>query len=421
MTLVKDPRTGAWTADITDRHIGRVHLSLRTRKKAEAQERHAALRQLIREGYADLVDAMRRTPKRLNIEAVTRVHQARQSFETLRASATWPTLREATDAYLQWIETHPHRAANTHRAAESRLDDAMLYFGGGARDDDEEARPRCDVRLDAITGDMAQAYQAHLVGRGVKPSTVYAHLSRLAALYQWVVKEERRRAHEQHRVPKVLHSPVDRERMPKNNVGRVRFLSEEEATRLLAASPASLRAPIALGILAGLRINEMLHLRVPPFDIDLDLGLLYIQSREEPVAWHPKGRKNREVPISSALLPILKEHVARYSEAPWLLPSPMYEGVPVSRIVFSRYFRRIVKDAELGPDVTFHVLRHTFASWLVMAGVDLFTVARLLGHSSTSMVETTYGHLAPEHKRAAVERLATKLTITLDGEEPPHA
>jgi integrase len=54
------------------------------------------------------------------------------------------------------------------------------------------------------------------------------------------------------------------------------------------------------------------------------------------------------------------------------------------------------------------MLRHTFASWLVMAGADLFTIARLMGHSTTKQVEDTYGHLSPGHKMATVEMLTTK-------------
>src|SRR5690348_810551 len=110
MTLVRDPRTGIYAADITDRRIPRIHLSMKTRKKGLAQERHDALAQLIRDGHDDLVDALRR--RTLNIEAVTRVHQARQSFDTLRATNGWPTLRDAVDRYLEWIDTHPHRADN---------------------------------------------------------------------------------------------------------------------------------------------------------------------------------------------------------------------------------------------------------------------------------------------------------------------
>ena len=58
--------------------------------------------------------------------------------------------------------------------------------------------------------------------------------------------------------------------------------------------------------------------------------------------------------------------------------------------------------------VTFHTLRHTFASWLVMEGADLLTVSRLMGHSSTKQVEQTYAHLSPKHRLATIELLSAR-------------
>lgn len=54
--------------------------------------------------------------------------------------------------------------------------------------------------------------------------------------------------------------------------------------------------------------------------------------------------------------------------------------------------------------VVFHTLRHTYASWLVQAGVDLYVVRDLLGHSSIKMTER-YSHLAPERLKGAVDML----------------
>jgi site-specific recombinase XerD len=55
--------------------------------------------------------------------------------------------------------------------------------------------------------------------------------------------------------------------------------------------------------------------------------------------------------------------------------------------------------------VVFHTLRHTYASWLVMAGVDLYTVQRLMGHKDITMTQR-YAHLAPEHLDKAVNVLS---------------
>jgi site-specific recombinase XerD len=72
------------------------------------------------------------------------------------------------------------------------------------------------------------------------------------------------------------------------------------------------------------------------------------------------------------------------------------------------------KDASLLEGYTWHCNRHTFASRLVMAGVDLLSVQRLGGWRTLSMVQR-YAHLAPDHLRAAVERLTvTELGVNLD-------
>ena len=68
-----------------------------------------------------------------------------------------------------------------------------------------------------------------------------------------------------------------------------------------------------------------------------------------------------------------------------------------------RWFEAVLKDAKVA-DFSWHCLRHTFASRLVMAGVDLRMVQELLGHKTTAMT-VRYSHLAPKHTLAAVERL----------------
>ena len=70
---------------------------------------------------------------------------------------------------------------------------------------------------------------------------------------------------------------------------------------------------------------------------------------------------------------------------------------------YRRWFNEALTEAKI-KDYSWHCNRHTFASRLVMAGVDLRTVAELMGHSSIQMT-MRYAHLAPQHNRAAVDRL----------------
>ena len=89
----------------------------------------------------------------------------------------------------------------------------------------------------------------------------------------------------------------------------------------------------------------------------------------------------------------------------------------------SRAFATAVQRASI-PDFTFHDLRHTFASRLVMAGVDLTTVKELMGHKHIAMT-LRYAHLAPGHKRSAIavlDRIGEKIpsNFTTDGREAPR-
>jgi integrase len=402
--MTRDPVTKNYKADIKDRAAGRVLVSLRTTKKAEATDRYAALRALIREGDAALIHDLRK--RRLNIEAVTRVHLARQPFSELRAATAWPALGEARDQYLSWIGGHPNRSENTYDAAKYELAPVVEHLGA-------------DTPLPLITHEHVAKLRQALEARGNKSNTVGLRLARLGALYRWVQKRETRAAAIERRIPSTLYSPVDPEAIPEKTAGRVRFLSKEETERVVAATPPALQLAVALGLLAGLRIGEILALRPPPHDIDLTLGVVLVQPKE---GWKPKSKaSNREVPIADKLLPILLRHVAEYANDRWLFPAPAIggrsrgPGLPMSEGALQLAFRRIVADAGLVPGrddplgVTPHTLRHTFASWLVMGGVDLFTVARLMGHSSTKEVEEVYGHLAPEHRKLAVSKLNDQL------------
>jgi integrase len=80
----------------------------------------------------------------------------------------------------------------------------------------------------------------------------------------------------------------------------------------------------------------------------------------------------------------------------------------------SHRFPEWVKDAKLTGIVSFHTLRHTFASRLVMAGVDLLTVQSLGGWKDLAMVQR-YAHLAPAHRREAIEALARGETLQRSG------
>lgn len=112
-----------------------------------------------------------------------------------------------------------------------------------------------------------------------------------------------------------------------------------------------------------------------------------------------KSGQTRHVQLNTdavAMLSLWKEQ----STGALVFPSPV-TGEKLNNIKKSW---GLLKERANISDFRFHDLRHTFASKMVMAGVDLYTVKELMGHSSIQMTER-YSHLAPEHKASSVERL----------------
>ena len=189
-------------------------------------------------------------------------------------------------------------------------------------------------------------------------------------------------------------NPAARVKALRESRGRLRFLERAEEAQLLAAAAEPLRTMILIGTYAGLRLlSEALTLRWA--DVDLSRGLVTVQ------AAYAKSGKTRSVPLNRPLraaLTALRERAPKAAEYVFARPG----GAPYRSIRTT--FQTACRTAGLKA-VTPHVLRHTFASRLAMAGVDPRTIQELGGWSSLEMVER-YTHLSPTHKAEAVERIA---------------
>lgn len=414
MTLVRN-KYSVYEADITDRVHGRLHISLKTKRKDEGNRRHAALEIFVRQADVDMVADLRN--RRINIAAIEACVREQRPFSSLRVDTQWPLLGKAIDDYLAWMDANPSRAQNTHTQSKHYLTRAREYFGDRPDEDEEGSWIYADVYVDRLTGDQIDAYVAHLRSQTSKLTkrpystwTISLHLQKLGALYAWLNRQEKRRALQAKRLPRELHNPVDRDLITVHGGARVRFLVKEEAVRLVAATPEQLALAVLLGLMCGLRLGEVVHLRPPPHDLDID-GKHPVVSVQPHDGWRVKTGKRREVPLSPELIPIIRRHVEKYSSPQWLFPSPVDPERPMTEHALGQSFRRIAADAELQTGrwdpmkVTFHTLRHTFASWLIMDGADLFTVSKLMGHSSIDQVVNTYGHLSPDHKQRAIAQL----------------
>jgi integrase/recombinase XerD len=121
----------------------------------------------------------------------------------------------------------------------------------------------------------------------------------------------------------------------------------------------------------GLRLEELTHLQVP----DIDSARMVIHVRRG------KGAKDRLVPLSSRLLAELRGYWRRYQPRSWLFPGAKSDR-PISGGNMQRRFAQLVQRVGLAKHCSLHTLRHSYATHLLEAGVDLLTLKALLGHRS---------------------------------------
>jgi integrase/recombinase XerD len=136
---------------------------------------------------------------------------------------------------------------------------------------------------------------------------------------------------------------------------------------------------------AGLRLNEACHLK--PEHID--------SQRQQIRVVQGKGNKDRYTLLSPRLLEELRRYWKCFRPKEWLFPSSADPAKPMVDITAQRIFNRAVERARLPDKGGIHSLRHSFATHLLEAGVEITVVQRLLGHSSLSTT-TTYLHVRQE-------------------------
>ena len=179
-------------------------------------------------------------------------------------------------------------------------------------------------------------------------------------------------------------------RKPENN-DRIRFLSTDEEktlTKVIRENWPHYLPVFLLSIHTGMRASEQLWLRWN--DVELQGRVLTL--------WKTKPGTTRHVPLNSVAL---KQFLVLKAKTK---SGFIFRNTEGDRLRATRdCFEPAVAEAGL-TDYPWHCNRHTFASRLVMAGVDIRTVAQLMGHSTIQMT-MRYAHLAPEHNSAAIERL----------------
>ena len=224
---------------------------------------------------------------------------------------------------------------------------------------------------DTATVEDLRGYQLHLVDSGTSPVSLNAAITALKFFFEVTLSQGELMGKMQPvRVPRTL--PV--------------VLSRDEAARLIAAAR-NLKAQTALSVAygTGLRASEVVALQVT----DIDSARMVVVVRQG------KGRKDRQVPLSARLLDELRRHWWSHRSRPWLFPGQTPDR-PLHPSNAERRFQQTLVRAGITKRATPHTLRHSFATHLLEAGVDVVTVQRLLGHGSLSTT-ACYLHVSRRH------------------------
>ena len=233
--------------------------------------------------------------------------------------------------------------------------------------------------LHSVTPALLEQAMADLTAKQYAPQTIVHYLKFLRHVFRWAIGRGL-----------IEKSPFASVTLPTVRAGRTRFLSIEEEARLCQAIGQPYDAWIRLAILTGLRKAEQFGLRWA--DINLDRGLITLPDTKSGHVQYVHLMEEAKA-ILSSLIP--------GNTSVWVFPSENPETHLDPDNFYGRVYMKALKDAKL-EGVTWHTLRHTFASRLAMNGQAPSTIAALLRHSGTDLV-ARYAHLSPTHLQEALE------------------
>jgi integrase len=329
----------------------------------------------------------------------------RKSFPTISAAKAWradatsaiskgklrapasTTLREAATAWLDGAHagTVRNRSGDEYkpsvlRGYEAALENRVLKELGGRKLSDIS---RADVQ------DLAD----RLVAEGLNPSTIRNTLMPLRVIFRRALSRG-----------EVAVNPTMAVELPAVRGKRDRIASPEEATNLLAALAERDQPLWATAFYAGLRRGELMALRW--VDVDFENGVIRVERSWDVRAGAVDPKSNagrRTVPMPKILREYLAAHKLRCTWNDGLVFGRT-AATPVQTTALDRRATRAWTRAKLAR-ITLHECRHTFASFMIAAGVNAKALSTYMGHSSITITLDRYGHLMPGNEEQAAELL----------------
>jgi integrase len=312
-----------------------------------------------------------------------------------RHPSTTPTIAEAAALFLR-----AKREAHEH--SEGKLSNGTIEQYTITLNRLERGMPPGALLRSVMQHDIVRIF----FRKGIKPSSIDNDLSRSRQFFKWCKKKGL-----------VKTNPAIGPRVKSYNSQRHDFLSKDEFRHLsraiidhhstinLSVYPEGcmwLLTAAMLGCGAGLRRAEVCHLRWA--NVDLAHKEIHIRRGE---GFIPKHGRERSVPINPMLYNYLVSLRGAHPDPEgYVVIGP--KGKRLDEEYLSTRFSRLRDKAKLRKTICFHSLRHTFASWAVMDGVDLYTVKTWLGHSRITQTER-YAHLSPKHNHQALHNVFADL------------
>lgn len=278
-----------------------------------------------------------------------------------------PPAHRWVDRYLEYVLIEKGLSENSLDSYSQDLNSLLLFLKDKS------------FRLEDLDDKALFLYLTHLRAKGLKSRSLARHLSSLRGFFSFAMEERWYKEDPGH----LLENPKLPRKLPQ-------YLTREEMARLLAlpdtATKLGMRNKAMLELLyaAGLRVSELIGMRV--LDFDPQVGLMRVFG---------KGAKERLVPIHFAAQDILNHYLE--TSRPFFSPLQDFmflnrSGKGLTRQGVWKVIKSLAVEAGIKRSISPHTFRHSFATHLLEGGADLRTVQLLLGHSDITATEI-YTHI----------------------------
>lgn len=246
------------------------------------------------------------------------------------------------------------------------------------------------LELNEIKKEDLKNYLVYLKKQYQNEKTISHHITSLRSFYKFLLME------------KILtKNPISGIELPKLKKTLPHVLSEEEVNQLLDIQitdkySARNKAMLELMYATGLRVSELINVKIT--DFDMEMALLRTMG---------KGRKERILPVGEYAMTAIQIYLQHYRDSFCIKGPKEYlflnnHGNKMTRVGFFKNLKKLAKEKGIKTEFSPHTLRHSFATHLLNYGADLRSIQELLGHSSISTTQI-YTHVSNEKIRKNYE------------------